>query len=285
MNYTTLENLEQTTERKRLREKVLHFLNEIKLIAFMFIFVSLWMIVFTNAKLFISDVQDSIAPTTLPQNPLNTNDIYQDNSIASVIENSDQKNKEIQQMIDSYKQNWNQQLSMAAPIEKILEDNLQTYNFKFNTLPPTNRLIVPSLGVDDPIVISKYMELRDFTNWNFDEELKDWVVKYPTTPNPWEWWNTLIFGHTSQERWKYNHYGMTFAHITELDQWDIIQVTRNGVLYEYEVIDVQVVYPQHVDEEYQKYNWLGKSYLTLMWCYPIGKATQRILVIAEEIEK
>jgi sortase (surface protein transpeptidase) len=33
-----------------------------------------------------------------------------------------------------------------------------------------------------------------------------------------------------------------------------------------------------------QYEWLEKSYLTLMWCYPIGTDKQRILVIAELVE-
>jgi sortase (surface protein transpeptidase) len=33
-----------------------------------------------------------------------------------------------------------------------------------------------------------------------------------------------------------------------------------------------------------QYQWLGKSYLTLMGCYPIGTDKQRILVIGELVE-
>jgi LPXTG-site transpeptidase (sortase) family protein len=163
-----------------------------------------------------------------------------------------------------------------------LEQNTKDYDFKFNMLPPTNRLMVPSLGVDDPIVISKYMDIKDFTNWNFDKELENWPVKYPTTPDPWVNGNTLIFGHTSQERRKKNPFGMTFAHIADLNLWDIIQVVRNGTLHEYKIINIVAVYPERVPEEYNKYTNLGKSYLTLMWCYPIWTATKRMLVTAEE---
>jgi len=77
---------------------------------------------------------------------------------------------------------------------------------------------------------------------------------------------------------------MAFAHIAELKQGDMIQVVRNGTLYEYRVIDVQVKYPQHVNETYMQYENLDKSYLTLMGCYPIGTDKQRILVIGELVE-
>jgi hypothetical protein len=51
-------------------------------------------------------------------------------------------------------------------------ESLKNYDFKFNTLPPTNRLIVQRFGVDDPIVVSQYSDVKDFTNTNFTEELK-----------------------------------------------------------------------------------------------------------------
>lgn len=47
---------------------------------------------------------------------------------------------------------------------------------------------------------------------------------------------------------------MAFAHITELDPGDMMQVIREGELLEYKVIDVVIKYPQHVNEEYIKYH-------------------------------
>jgi hypothetical protein len=37
------------------------------------------------------------------------------------------------------------------------------------------------------------MEVQDFTQGNFDEELNQGVVKYPTTPDPGTKGNSLIF--------------------------------------------------------------------------------------------
>jgi hypothetical protein len=51
-------------------------------------------------------------------------------------------------------------------------------------LPPTNRLIISSLGIDIPLVDSQYTDVKDFTIQNFDKELMNGVVKYPTTPVP-----------------------------------------------------------------------------------------------------
>lgn len=281
MEYTTLEYLETITHKKRLKHKLIHFFNEIKTIAVLFVVVSLFITVFTNADLFISDVKTAILPTAKPEAPLTAHTIYQDNSIASVIDYTSQKDSEIKALIDQYKQDWVQSQGIAEQTEKVLAENLKNYDFKFNTLPPTNRLIVPSLGVNDPIVISKYVTEKDFTNGNFYKELQNWPVKYPTTPDPGMWGNTLIFWHTSEERWKNNPYSMVFANIAQLKLGDVIQVVRNWTLYEYKVIDIQVKYPQHVNETYMQYQWLDNSYLTLMGCYPIGTDKQRILVIGE----
>ena len=110
-----------------------------------FVFVTFGMIIFTNARLFVADAQSVVLPVSTPQTPLTEKNIYQDNTIASVIDITDQKNKQIQQMIDQYKQTLVSSNDIAPDTQKILEENLKNYDFKFNTLPPTNRLIVPSL--------------------------------------------------------------------------------------------------------------------------------------------
>ena len=102
--YTTVEYLERTTAKKRLRHKISRFLKEMKMLLLIFVFVSMGMIVFTNAKLFISNVEDTIAPTIKNTEILEEKDTYQDGSIASVIDETNQNSKEIEGMIAQYKQ-------------------------------------------------------------------------------------------------------------------------------------------------------------------------------------
>jgi LPXTG-site transpeptidase (sortase) family protein len=103
------------------------------------------------------------------------------------------------------------------------------------------------------------------------------VVQYPTTPGAGAGWNTLIFGHTSYESWKNNPYATIFSQLPKLKNWDVMQIVRQGKLYEYEVIGRSIVAPSKVNEEYLKYT--DGDYLTLLWCYPIGSDKQRILII------
>jgi len=104
MDYTTVEYLEEITKKKRLKHRLIHFVHEIKIIVFLFIIVSLGITVFTNADLFISNVKISVLSEAKAEKPLTEHTIYQDNSIASVIDSTDQKNDEINAMIAQYKQ-------------------------------------------------------------------------------------------------------------------------------------------------------------------------------------
>jgi LPXTG-site transpeptidase (sortase) family protein len=113
--------------------------------------------------------------------------------------------------------------------------------------------------------------------------LENGVVKYPTTPAPWEWGNAFFFGHTSQEYWKNNPYGTVFRRIPQLKEGDKIQVIRDWVLYEYKVIDTVIVKPKNVNDTYMNFGEEWKEYITLMWCYPIWRTDKRMMVFAEKI--
>jgi LPXTG-site transpeptidase (sortase) family protein len=57
---------------------------------------------------------------------------------------------------------------------------------------------------------------------------------------------------------------MVFANIAKFKQGDTIQVVWEGKLYEYKVINIVIVYPEDVNDEYKKYARLQDNYLTLM---------------------
>ena len=57
--------------------------------------------------------------------------------------------------------------------EETLQSHLMDYNFSFNTTPPVNRIIVPSIGLDVPIVVDETMKTNDFTEADFDKELNE----------------------------------------------------------------------------------------------------------------
>jgi Sortase domain len=100
------------------------------------------------------------------------------------------------------------------------------YAFSYSTIPPGNRLFIPAIGIDAPIVDITAASEKKIALGDFNQELYSGVVKYPSTPEPGSHGNTLIFGHTSFYRWKNNPFGEIFAKIYQLKKGDEIKVAR-----------------------------------------------------------
>lgn len=275
--YTTLEYLDRCIEKKRKKGLPRHLFKELKTILVIFAITFVWMLLFTNAQVFFS-FDRGVDKANIERNEEN---LQTDNTILTQVDDSINKTMELETILSQYDGDELIQKETVENIENSLELKMKDYSFDFNIIPPTNRLIIWKINLDVPVVDSKYKKESDFTQWNFDEELENWVVKYPTTPLPWKIWNTLIFGHTSQEWREKNPYWTVFSKIPNLVVWDEITVIRWGKLYKYKVIEKVVVSPKGVDTQYKKYqNW---DFLTLMWCYPIWRTDKRMMITAERI--
>jgi len=98
----------------------------------------------------------------------------QDNTISSIIDYQFQKEQEIEKLTQKYQtQDSKIAIPLAQDMQEFLAEQTKSYDFMFNTLPPTNRLIVPRFNVDDPIIISKYTNMNEFIYKNYNEELKE----------------------------------------------------------------------------------------------------------------
>lgn len=276
--YTTLEHLEHHIKSQKSIKKPINFLKELKMIVIIFIISFVGMLLFTNAQLFFGTQNDTEVVNR------NTENMKVDNSISSIIETNTEKVKELNTIISEYENNTDIVEKYTAPsLESELKSNIKVYDFDFNLLPPTDRLIISKINLDVPLVDSKYKNENDFTQWNFDKELENGVVKYPTTPQPWFEWNTLFFGHTSQEWREKNPYWTVFSRIPELNQWDEIKLIRKWKLYEYKVLEKIIVAPKKVDTQYQKYQEGWKDYITIMGCYPLWRTDKRMMITAQRI--
>ena len=276
--YTTLDYLDKCIEKQKKKNLPKHFFKEIRTILIIFAITFVWMLLFTNAQVFFSlDRWEDKVNIEWTEETIQT-----DNTISVQVDNSAKKKAELDTILSQY--DWNEvvQKETTETIQNSLEAKMKDYSFDFNVVPPTNRLIIWKINLDVPVVDSKYKNESDFTQWNFDEELENWVVKYPTTPEPGKIWNTLIFGHTSQEWREKNQYWTVFSKIPNLDLWDEITVIRWGKLYRYKVIEKTIVSPKNVDAQYKKYqNW---DFITLMGCYPIWRTDKRMMITAERID-
>lgn len=259
------------------------FWQETRTFALFFGAVFVIILVFTNFNLFASNFlllfEDAIQPVA----PISASIISEDNDISSIVDIAQKNDIEIQWLLKNYQQTTDVN-TLTPSVEETLQSHLMEYNFSFNTVPPVDRIIVPSLGLDVPIITNENMAPVDFTTANFDKELNEWIVKYPTTPAPGQEGNTLLFGHTSYVVWKDNPYGTIFKDLPKLKDSTLIQILRKGNLYEYKVVDLFIVPPKQVSAQYMIYQNAGGSYITLMWCYPLGTDNKRIMVVAKLID-
>jgi len=261
------------------------FFREIRTLAIFFVVIFVGVLIFTNLNLFASSFASFFTEEAQPIDPIYTTQISQNNDIASIISTSQEQHDEIEWLVKKYQTTAMDANTLTSSPEEYLQSQLKDYDFTFNTLPPVNRILVPSIGLDVPIVIPTDMSPKDFAKGNFEKELNEWIVKYPTTPEPGQEGNALLFGHSSYEVWKTNPYGMIFKDIPKLKDGMLIQVLRKGNLYEYKVVDLFVVPPKQVNAQYMTYQNIWGSYITLMWCYPLGTDNKRIMVVAKLIEK
>jgi LPXTG-site transpeptidase (sortase) family protein len=276
--YTTLEHLEHHIKTQKSITKSKNLFRELKMIVIIFVISFVGMLLFTNAQLFFGAKSDSEVINRSTEN------IKTDNTISSIVQSNEEKMKKVDSIISQYENNFDMVEKTTSPsLEQDLKSNMKVYDFDFNLLPPMDRLIVSKINLDVPLIDSKYKNENDFTQWNFDEELENGVVKYPTTPQPGFEWNTLLFGHTSQEWREKNPYGTVFSRMAELDQWDEVKLIRKWKLYEYKIVEKIIVVPSNVDKQFQKYQSLWEDYVTLMGCYPLWRTDKRMMVTAKRI--
>lgn len=274
--YTTLDYLDKCIKQKNKKSLPKRFLNEIKTILVIFAITFVWMLLFTNAQVFFSLDKESASSVERTQE-----NIQVDNTISKQVDSTAEKKVELENLLSKYDSSDVLVKQTTDTLQESLEEKMKSYSFEFNTIPPTDRLIISKINLDVPIVNSQYKKESEFTQWNFDAELENWVVKYPTTPEPGKNWNTLIFGHTSQEWREKNPYGTVFSKIPNLVEWDEITVIRWWNLYKYKIIEKTIVSPKNVDEQYKKYK--DGDFITLMGCYPIGRTDKRMMITAERI--
>lgn len=274
--FTTLEHLEHHIQQQRKPSFWSGLWKEIKAFSLFFIIVFIISSIVINAQLYQSafaDLVGQLSGSTTTDTINNANSTLASTKKSTQLVDEEQLRKKIEmdkinQSIDALSLYKTDDFVGTEIINNNLQENLSSYNLDFNTLPPSDRVIIPKINVNTPLLQSSFTKHIDhITREDFDKDLYHGVVQYPTTPYPGKGGNTLIFGHTSYESWKKNPYATIFSQITKLTNGDHIQVVHQGKLYEYEVIDRAIVNPDKVNEAYLKYN--DGNYVTLLGCYPI----------------
>ena len=160
-------------------------------------------------------------------------------------------------------------------------DTTTTARATFQVAPYENRIIIPKIGKNIPLVDvdhdadASYSEMHNI----FMEELKKGVVRYPGTARPGEVGNAFIFGHSSNYPWVKSEYNDVFALLDNLENGDEIIVFYDQKKYVYHVTDRATVKPG--DTKVLSSRDTTKKELSLMTCWPVGTALERLIIFAE----
>ncbi len=259
------------------------WLKEVKNFSILLVSVLTLFYFFTNAQLIIVMAEDLFTTSGTGNTELILNE--EEHESAELKQETAQELEQLENRFTQIKKDKIEGQSISTTLQEFLDKKWEQHTIDFNTLPPGNRLIIPDLNINAPLIDTEASGVIDFSKENFDEELTKGVVKYPTTPIPGNKGNTLIFGHTSSEWWKKNEYGVIFRNIPKLKAGQKFYVIWNGKKTAYEMVERKVVRPKEVENYYHEFSDKEESYLTLMGCYPIWTADKRMMIVAKKIEE
>lgn len=154
---------------------------------------------------------------------------------------------------------------------------------RFDITPYENRIIIPRIGKNIPLVDISMTRSFDFDHMEniFMQELEKGVVRYPGSAVPGEKGNAFIFWHSSNYPWLKGDFNDVFALLDNVEFGDQIIVFYNQKKFVYTVREKKIVRPG--DVKVLERNPEARE-LSLMTCWPIGTTLKRMLVFAELTE-
>lgn len=131
---------------------------------------------------------------------------------------------------------------------------------------------IPSLHLNVPLVASPSLEDKDVL-----ASLSAGAALYPNGILPGRLGNVFIAAHSTAEPWK-GAYRFAFLKINELKLGNIIHLDYHGTRYTYRVVDSQLIKPK---PDFTVASNRPVPTVTLMACWPLWTANQRMLVTGE----
>jgi len=151
--------------------------------------------------------------------------------------------------------------------------------------PPDNRLVIPKLHLNVPLVAPS---MNALLNQDWDQVEKDiqsaleaGVVHYPGTARPGQAGNFFVTGHSSYYPWAAGAYKTVFARLHDLNPGDEYWVYFNGDRHRYVIQSKKEVSPSDISVLDQP---TDKRLATLMTCTPIGTTLRRLIIVAQEVD-
>jgi sortase A len=139
--------------------------------------------------------------------------------------------------------------------------------------PPS--IMITKINVNAPVIYDQ----STVSETAFLQALQNGVVHYPSTAFPGQEGNIVIFGHSSEAWWAPGNYKYVFTLLDKLQIQDLVYLNYKGARYVYRVYDIKVVQPNDLSVLNQSSGHL----LTLLTCTPVGTASKRLVIRAEQI--
>lgn len=151
--------------------------------------------------------------------------------------------------------------------------------------PPENRMVIPRLDLNVPIVIPPRDALLA-EDWKqleaqIQDSLQNGVVHYPGTAEPGQPGNFFITGHSSYFPWAPGSFKSVFARLHELNVGDEYWIYYGGDRFRYVIREKKEIRPSDVSVLDQP---VGKRIGTLMTCTPVGTTLRRLIIVAQEVD-
>lgn len=140
------------------------------------------------------------------------------------------------------------------------------------------KIIIPKINVEIPVIYDE----PTINEAAIQRALEKGVVHYPTTSNPGEIGNGVIFGHSANNILNKGKYKFAFVLLKRLETGDTFYVQKDGKRYVYKVFDKKVVPPTDVSVLYPSFPDKSSTF-TLITCDPPGTSLNRLVVTAEQI--
>ena len=151
--------------------------------------------------------------------------------------------------------------------------------------PPENRIIIPKLGINVPLITPSYKSLLNEDWTQVEEDIQDaltmGVVHYPGTARPGQAGNFFVTGHSSYYPWTEGKYKTVFARLHNLEPGDEYYVYYGGDQHRYIIRSKNEVKPTDVTVLDQP---TTKRMGTLMTCTPVGTTLRRLVLLSEEVD-
>ncbi len=188
-------------------------------------------------------------------------------------------------MVNTDAKNTGLPAAAGALVRKSLADGGDLISYLPRVGPYENRLIIPKIGKNVPIVLPSMDALMKEDWKQFEEDvqaaLHHGVVHYPGSARPGQAGNFFVTGHSSYYPWDDGLFKDVFARLGELDIGDTYSVYYGGDLHSYKIVEKKEVRPSDTSVLDQP---TARRLSTLMTCTPVGTTLRRLILVAEEID-